>query len=472
MPYFNIYNCLFIHIPETHGSIVEKYFMKKLCRPLTHNDLYTNKKGYNNIFSNSYQYMKYSTIVQNKFLILKNFNINIDTIDKFFTVVKNPYERIISHLLYRGYITVNTPKHDIFIKIKEYIYSNDIIPQYNFILDENEKINRNITIMKCESLRQDMIKFGFKDFYENVNENKYNYLDLLNSDSIHLINDYYSKDFEFFDYKKIITNDNKIVFISIADNIQKTEYLAKSASMWNMCIHIIYIETWRGFIDKIIKVREYISSFEDDIIICFIDAYDVLMLSCEKDILQKFYNYNCRILFGTELNCFPISNWEEYTVYYKNKDQINNYSYLNSGGYMGYKKDIYDMLKWKTDSEILLLCEDGGDQNYFTKYFFHNESTISIKFDQAQNIFQNVTGVNINDFVFRNGHLYNIILDTYPCIIHFNGFFDMEIKTVIDMETNNEVSVLKLFMYKLKKSIGGRVQTFNHIPPYGIIPQK
>jgi hypothetical protein len=479
MPYFKIYNCLFIHIPETDGDSVEQYFIKKLFRPLTNFDLYTERKNntnFHNVFYQTYQHMSYSTILENKYLLLKNFNIDIDTINKFFTIVKNPYERIVSFLLHYGYITINTPKECVFTTLKERIYSSQftdmIIPQYKFILDEKEKINRKIVIMKSESLKQDMIKFGFKDFNQCESKNKYNYLDLLDSHSIELINDYYSKDFDFFDYKKIITKNRKIIFISIANNLQKTEYLAKSASIWNICIHIIYIELWKGFIDKITKVREYILKFDDDDIICFVDAYDVLMLSSEKDILQKFYNYNCRILFGTELNCFPESNLETYNNYYKNKTQINNYNYLNSGGYIGYKKDIYDMLKWKPDSEIAVLCEDGGDQNYFTKYFFENESYMSIKFDYTQMIFQNVTGVDINTFVFRNGHLYNTILHTYPCIIHFNGFFDMDVKTVTDIKTNKDISVLELFMYKLKKSINGKVQTFNHMPPYGIISQK
>lgn len=533
MPYFNIFNCLFIHIPKTGGTSVEKYFMKKLKRQLNNYDLYTDTDNdtYDHIYGKSYQHMTYSTIEYNKQLIFKNLNINIDNIDKIFTIVRNPYERILSELVYRGYITFLSTKCDVFKKLKEYIYStnttfdNHIIPQYKFLVCKMGKLNNNITIMKTETLTQDMITYGFIDFNENENityRNKYNYFDLLNIDSITLINDYYSKDFEYFNYTHFnplneqssnlvdcsinskthsiinktfgnlqpnavqesndyfISNTHlyknmfheKILFISIADNIQKAEYLLKSANIWNLHIHIINIEKWSGFSDKIIRVRQYIEPYSDDLIVCFVDAYDVLMLASEKYILQKFLSYNCNILFSSELNCYPKNNIDLYDKYYNNHPAITKYKYINSGGYIGYKKDIYNMLTWKKNEDIVFLCKNCGDQNYFTNYFLCNESFVSIKMDHKQYIFQNFAGVNINEFIFRNGHLYNTILDTYPCIIHFNGFLDMDIKKVIDIVTNIEINILELFINKLMKSINGDIQTFYHKPPYVILPQK
>lgn len=489
MPYLKEYNCLFIHIPKTGGTSVEIYFMKKLNRILTDFDLYTDtdNNNYDHKYGKSYQHMTYKTIKQNNLFFNKIFNIDINKIDKIFTIVRNPYNRILSELVYRGYITMNTSREKIFEILKEYIYTNDttydnhIIPQCEFILDENNELNKNIKIMRTETLKENMIKYGFIDFneYDNVTYGyKYNYLELLNENSIDLINEYYSKDFTILNYKKLNNNiktnisSPQIKFISIANNEVKTKYLLDSAKLWNINIDIIKLTEWNGYIDKIIKVREYINNIPDDMIICFIDAYDTLLLSLEKDILSTFLNYNCNILFGSELKCYPTSNNKLYNMYYKTKKPITNYKYLNSGGYIGYKKYIYKMLQWKPNSDIISFCDNGGDQNYFTKYFLNNELIDKIKIDNEQKIFQNVSGVNINSFIFRNGHLYNTVLNTYPCIIHFNGFFDMDIKTVTNNDTKTEENVLELFFFKLKKSINGRVQTFNHNAPYYIIEQK
>ena len=54
-----------------------------------------------------------------------------------------------------------------------------------------------------------MQDLGYTDFdlVENKNVDRLNYYDYLNSDSVRLINDTYSKDFELFGYDKIDPND-------------------------------------------------------------------------------------------------------------------------------------------------------------------------------------------------------------------------------------------------------------------------
>ena len=51
-----------------------------------------------------------------------------------------------------------------------------------------------------------MIKYGFYKFNNNKNANKngkIDYYKFLNKDSINLLNNYYEKDFKFFNYKKL-----------------------------------------------------------------------------------------------------------------------------------------------------------------------------------------------------------------------------------------------------------------------------
>jgi hypothetical protein len=70
-------------------------------------------------------------------------------------------------------------------------------------------------------------------------------------------------------------------------------------------IKYLYKSSWNGYIDKILYMLDTIKNIPDDDVVCFIDAYDVLINSTAYDILEKFKSYNCRLLLGAELNCFP-----------------------------------------------------------------------------------------------------------------------------------------------------------------------
>ena len=223
MPYFNNHeiNLLFIHIPKTGGTSLEFYFSSKYNIELSNNSCYDHFINYNNIDWSKYNFNKiflfrniplqhftYKNIINNKHIL----NINFDDNNlKIITVVRNPYYRIISDLFWLQFIDLNTKSEEVFIKIKEYLYSNYLdnhnIPQYLFLIDHNEKLIDSIQILKTETLNEDMKKIGYSDFdlFVNDNQNKnIDYLTYLNKDSIELINNYYDKDFTYFNYEKII----------------------------------------------------------------------------------------------------------------------------------------------------------------------------------------------------------------------------------------------------------------------------
>lgn len=212
MPYFknNNINLLFIHIPKTGGSSLEIYFSSKFNIPLSNKSLYlyiTDEFLINeNIkINSSLQHITYNQIVEN----YKIFNIVFDNI-KIITIVRNPYERIVSDLFYYKLIKTDTLKEEVFDIINKYlvldIYDNHNIPQYKFITNDKGEIIQNIYILRNESLINDMKNLGYNDFniFENVNPNKVNYYNYLNNKTIEIINNFYNLDFILFNYDKII----------------------------------------------------------------------------------------------------------------------------------------------------------------------------------------------------------------------------------------------------------------------------
>lgn len=222
MPYFPSINILFIHIPKTGGSSIEKYFEKKLNIQLNSKYLFSVSELINN---HSYQHLTYYEIYKNQ----KELHINFSNLKLIFSIVRNPYERIISELFFRKLINKNMECNMIEKIIINYLnsdntYDNHKLPQYLFLIDSSGNINKNIKILKTESLKNDMINLGWKDF--NINQNHsyrttLNYYNFLNINTIHLINNYYSKDFELFSYNKINIELYKI----LNPNLGKSLYL-------------------------------------------------------------------------------------------------------------------------------------------------------------------------------------------------------------------------------------------------------
>ena len=205
MPYFENIKVLFIHIPKTGGMNVENYlFLISNSKPSIKNlvSYFINPINIK-INNHSLQHLTFCEIYD----LQSYFNINFNKI-KIFTVVRNPYDRIISDLLFLNIINDKSSKKNVEDEIRKYInspsdYDNHKTLQYKFILDKDGNVNKNIIVLKTENLNTDMINLGYSDFEKfcNFYKSSKNYYIYLNHESIKMINSYYKKDFEYFNYK-------------------------------------------------------------------------------------------------------------------------------------------------------------------------------------------------------------------------------------------------------------------------------
>ena len=207
MPYFKNAHLLFIHIPKTGGSNIENFFMNYLKQNPTINQLLSNNLNLK-INNHSLQHMTYQEIYNNKDF----FNINFDSKIKILTVVRNPYNRIISDLFYLKFANKKNNKDEIEKIIEKYLNSNHLydnhkLEQYKFLIDNDNNINKNIIILNSETLNDQMNELGFPEFSNFCNQTNTkitkDYYDYLNDASIKMINDYYKKDFEYLNYKML-----------------------------------------------------------------------------------------------------------------------------------------------------------------------------------------------------------------------------------------------------------------------------
>lgn len=227
MPYFknNEFNILFIHIPKTGGTSIECFFFQKMNftdytklpnLKILFEIFDNNIENYNDVIlfkkkhfiESSLQHITYQQIIHIKEELYIDFKNNL----KIITVVRNPYYKLISDLFFFRLIEINSSKEIVFTIISNYlledkkIYDNHNLPQYQFLIDENGNIPDEINIFKTETLIHDLAKFGYDNFniHLNCNEKKtIDYIEYLNQNSINLINEFYSKDFELFNYQKL-----------------------------------------------------------------------------------------------------------------------------------------------------------------------------------------------------------------------------------------------------------------------------
>lgn len=225
---------------------------------------------------------------------------------------------------------------------------------------------------------------------------------------------------------------------TFATDKTKLSYLSKSSELFDIKINCILADKWNGYTDKINYMSETLKMLSDSDLVCFIDAYDVLVNNTGASIIQKFNEYKCDILIGAELNCYPDKYRQDMD---KISDATTMYKYANSGGYIGYKHAIQKLLSWDLKN-ITEICKSGGDQTYFMEYYLKNHSD-KIKLDSKCEIFQNMHWVSWKDIEFKNGMIHNKILDKYPCFIHFNGG---------SFQDKNKKDIMPIFIEKMKMS--------------------
>lgn len=267
------------------------------------------------------------------------------------------------------------------------------------------------------------------------------------------------------------TTTENIFIYTIGSDESKMSYLKLTSEYSKANIHFVKKNTWAGYVDKILTMKEILSQHKDTDIVCFIDAYDVLCFSDKEEILHKFKDYNCNVLLSSELNCYPpkLQSDYDYLEYMIQESReptdapvfSTHYKYVNSGGYIGYCHGLMKMLQWKSVEEIIDICEDGGDQTYISMYYLQNamDESLKIKIDHQQTIFQSMYRVDFREFNFKNGRLCNTVLQTKPCFAHFNGFV-LYGNMIISLDTEMKENVYDVFISKFMKSIATANEIF------------
>ena len=167
-------------------------------------------------------------------------------------------------------------------------------------------------------------------------------------------------------------------------------------------------QKWTGFIMKVNLLKEYINNIDDNDIVVFVDAYDVLILENEQSIRNKFYSFKKPLVLSVD--CKPPFFLIKYlySVLFKRCNNEN----INAGLYMGYVWAIKILIKELCNNKKML-CDspDVDDQmlliNVCNKSDFYDKYiTIDTNKILFYNTFGNSNANNLyQDFNFDESHM-------------------------------------------------------------------
>jgi len=159
---------------------------------------------------------------------------------------------------------------------------------------------------------------------------------------------------------------------------------------------------------KLKEVQDFImrDDLNNDDIVLFTDAYDVIYGGSRDEIIRRFLAFDKPIVFGCEKYCNPDPRLEsKYTF------RDTNFPYLNSGLFIGRVWALRQcMEKYKYNDKH-------DDQFFWTLQFLNKNELFSLDYDNS--LFLNTAGISINDIHWDGRSA------TYrgqnPLFVHING---------------------------------------------------
>uniref|UniRef100_A0A673ING6 procollagen-lysine 5-dioxygenase n=1 Tax=Sinocyclocheilus rhinocerous TaxID=307959 RepID=A0A673ING6_9TELE len=167
---------------------------------------------------------------------------------------------------------------------------------------------------------------------------------------------------------------------------------------------------------KVRLLKEAMESLADqeDLVILFVDSYDLIFAGGPEEIFRKFLQTNHKLVFAAEGIIWPDPRLAE-----KYPSVRSGKRFLNSGGLIGYAPYIQRIVnKWD-------LHDNDDDQLFYTKIYVDplQRERLNMTLDHKCEIFQNLNGA-MDEVLLKFGtervRVRNTVYNSLPAIIHGN----------------------------------------------------
>ncbi|MBA2727612.1 MAG: hypothetical protein H0U49_05505 [Parachlamydiaceae bacterium] len=210
----------------------------------------------------------------------------------------------------------------------------------------------------------------------------------------------------------LISADPQLHICTVASQRNKgLDQLLDSCDRYGLSIDVMGMgQPFKGNSHKLMYVQDYIQNLDDNDVVLFVDAYDVLFFADADKILQTFLNIDKPFVISVERYCWPYPNLEP-----SFPRGPTSFRYINSGSYMGY---VYRLKEILNDIQPKPFQDDQG---LFTRHYFENPDLYT--FDAYCELFMPFAGVIMQELHIDPSDDTVVVNETgiKPCMIHGNG---------------------------------------------------
>lgn len=224
---------ILIHIPRCAGQTLTAYFTarygncrlvgtwdsKELPKPTANTDsVLSRMTGIQSLLMSSPEFDPKTPLQHQPLSVLRSYrgslNVPLNSVSRIVVCVRNPYDRVISHMFSLGYINIYNTPDEIFTQMLPYLKTPNkcVLPQISYLTDEFGNLTTDARIVRLETLVADMKELGYTDFTgipwmgrgswtsaRGTLRQPY-YEKYLNSDSKDIIYQIFERDFKAFNY--------------------------------------------------------------------------------------------------------------------------------------------------------------------------------------------------------------------------------------------------------------------------------
>jgi hypothetical protein len=246
-----------------------------------------------------------------------------------------------------------------------------------------------------------------------------------------------------------------VTCVTNTDQVGYVNGLVASCIFFNLNLVTLQSESWVSHRQKDILFRDYLLTIDSQEVVFFTDAYDVIMVGNEKEILERYTKLSepGKIIVSADRICSP---GQELGKYFDPKS--TGYSFINTGGMIGKVVDFLTLLNKVFTTELKDKSRQNKEYSWSNQYLWIKtiiQEPNLIVIDSKCEIFQTFTSAksiqNLYEFVNNEPELleeedlykrksltdtieaileevkitddyriYNKSTKTYPVQIHFN----------------------------------------------------
>ncbi|XP_032407591.1 procollagen-lysine,2-oxoglutarate 5-dioxygenase 2 isoform X2 [Xiphophorus hellerii] len=223
-----------------------------------------------------------------------------------------------------------------------------------------------------------------------------------------------------------IPNEKLVVLTVATKETDGFQRFMQTTNYFNYTVKVLGMgEMWKGGDvgrsigggQKVRLLKEAMENLaaQEDLVILFVDSYDLIFAGGPEEILRKFQQANHKVLFAAEGLIWPDKRLaDKYPLVRSGK------RYLNSGGIIGYAPYVHRIVsQWD-------LHDNDDDQLFYTKIYLDplKRESLNMTLDHKCQIFQNLNGA-VDEVLLKFGtdrvRVRNTAYNSLPVVVHGNG---------------------------------------------------